>query len=114
MAPITLEQLPQAFTDFVEEFKEFRQIVNQKINNDSQGEPDKWFNVDELMLYHPDKPVRSTVYFWVSHRLIPSHKRSKKLFFLKSEIDLWLKEGRRRTVKEISSKANELSQAGRP
>ncbi|MDR1342763.1 MAG: helix-turn-helix domain-containing protein [Prevotellaceae bacterium] len=30
-------------------------------------------------------------------RSIPYHKKGKKLMFLKSEIDNWLKEGRRKT-----------------
>ena len=44
-----------------------------------------------------------TLYGKVSHRTIPYHKPpgSKKLVFLKSELDEYLAQGRRKTVKEL-------------
>jgi hypothetical protein len=71
-------------------------------------ESDKWFNLQELCSYLPDKPARQTVYAWVGQRLIPYHKKGKKLMFLKSEIDLWLKQGRRKTSAEIQAEAAEF------
>lgn len=58
-------------------------------------EIDRWFTLGELKEYLPDKPVSATVYGWVQLRKIPNHKSGKKLRFLKSEIDLWLKEHKR-------------------
>jgi excisionase family DNA binding protein len=55
------------------------------------SEPEQWFDLSELCQYHPDKPSKATVYTWVSMGLIPVHKGGKKLRFLKSEIDNWLK-----------------------
>jgi len=52
---------------------------------------DQWFNINELCAYHPEKPAKSTVYAWVAAREIPFHKKGKKLLFLKSEIDNWIK-----------------------
>jgi len=40
---------------------------------------DKWFNLQELCQYHPEKPAKSTVYAWVAARVIPFHKKGKKL-----------------------------------
>lgn len=51
---------------------------------------EKWYNLKELCDYLPDKPAQQTVYEWVNKRIIPYHKRGKKLFFLKSEIDKWM------------------------
>ena len=62
------------------DLKEFKQI-----------ETDVWFDLGELCQYHPDKPSKPTVYGWVNARTIPVHKGGKKLRFLKSEIDNWLK-----------------------
>jgi excisionase family DNA binding protein len=59
--------------------------------NVSFPEPEQWFDLSELCQYHPDKPSRATVYGWVSMGIIPVHKGGKKLRFLKSEIDNWLK-----------------------
>jgi excisionase family DNA binding protein len=54
-------------------------------------ETDQWFNLNELCEYIPDKPSKPTVYGWVHAGTIPVHKGGKKLRFLKSEIDIWLK-----------------------
>ena len=64
---------------------------------------DRWFTLNELCQYHPDKPKKPTVYGWVNAGAgtIPVHKNGKKLRFLKSEIDNWLKQGRKKTVAEI-------------
>jgi hypothetical protein len=37
--------------------------------------------------------------------LIPVHKGGKKLRFLKSEIDNWIKQGRKKTLAETASEA---------
>ena len=36
---------------------------------------------------------------------IPSYKKGGKLQFLRSEIDAWLKEGKRKTIAEIDAEA---------
>ncbi|MBC7488395.1 MAG: helix-turn-helix domain-containing protein [Cytophagaceae bacterium] len=69
-------------------------------------ETDRWFDLTDLCLYLPDKPAKATAYGWVHHGLIPCHKGQKKLRFLKSEIDQWLKTGRKKTVAEIEASAN--------
>ncbi len=55
---------------------------------------DVWFDLMELCDYLPDKPKKPTVYTWVKLKTIPFHKGKKKLRFLKSEIDQWLKHGK--------------------
>jgi hypothetical protein len=80
-----------------------------KRNHTSQipsTETDCWFDLNELCNYLPEKPAKPTVYGWVHSSIIPFHKRAKKLFFLKSEIDLWLKTGRRKTLAEIAGEAD--------
>ena len=68
-----------------------------------QPDPDRWLNLSELIIYHPDKPSKPTVYGWVHSGLIPVHKGAKKLTFLKSDIDNWIKQGRKKTVAETAS-----------
>ena len=68
-------------------------------------ETDRWFDLTELCNYHPDKPSKPTVYGWVNAGIIPVHKGGKKLRFLKSEIDSWLKQGRKKTRAETASEA---------
>lgn len=72
--------IQNAIKEVLIELKEFKQI-----------ETDVWFDLRELCEYHPDKPSKATVYGWVNSKNIPVHKGGKKLRFLKSEIDNWLK-----------------------
>jgi predicted DNA-binding transcriptional regulator AlpA len=46
------------------------------------------------------------VYGWVNAGTIPVHKGGKKLRFLKSEINNWLKQGRKKTLAELASEAD--------
>jgi uncharacterized protein Usg len=81
------------------------QLLEQLVQPITPAEPDRWMNLQELCDYLPDHPKRQTVYFWVSQKLIPVHKTSKHLRFLKSETDSWLKSGRRMTVREMEQAA---------
>lgn len=69
-------------------------------------ETDPWMAIDELRSYHPDKPSRATVYAWTHNGLIPYHRSGKKLRFLKSEIDDWLLQGKRKSLSEIKKEAS--------
>ena len=71
------------------------------------AETDCWFDLTELCNYHPDKPSKPTVYGWVHSGLIPVHKGTKKLRFLKSEIDNWIKQGRKKTLAETAIEADQ-------
>jgi predicted DNA-binding transcriptional regulator AlpA len=68
-----------------------------------QSNQSEWLNVEELCHYLPDKPCRNTIYKWKNKGIIPYHKRSKQLYFLKSEIDSWLKSKRGKTIDEMKS-----------
>jgi predicted DNA-binding transcriptional regulator AlpA len=76
-------------------------IALSEINTPTQPDPDRWMNLHELIQYLPDHPKPQTVYSWCSSKMIPYNKGSKHLRFLKSEIDQWLKSGRRRTYAEM-------------
>ncbi len=65
-----------------------------------------WFDFHELCNYLPDKLAEPTVYGKLANGEIPGHKKGKKWFFLKSEIDNYLTTGRRKTVSEIQDEAD--------
>lgn len=71
------------------------ELKHKPNHNKNYPEGDLWFNLKELCEYLPDKPTKTTIYSWVQNRLIPYHKGAKKLRFLKSEIDAWMKEGKK-------------------
>jgi excisionase family DNA binding protein len=72
--------------------------ILKALKNEQLADLDRWFDVNDLCQYHPDKPTKPTVYGWVYAGTIPVHKGGKKLRFLKSEIDNWLKQGRKKTL----------------
>ena len=95
---ITFDSLPQAI-----------QILGVRLDRiekllEHQTEPqhaDTRFTSSEIAKYL-DLSL-STIYGLVSRREIPHQKRGKRLYFLKSEIDTWLAQGRRKTVEEIAA-----------
>jgi predicted DNA-binding transcriptional regulator AlpA len=111
---MALEKKP-LFTLTTEELEAlFVNCVNSCLQNNStltnSPEPDRWLNLPALCEYLPGRPVKATIYGKVSKRIIPFHKKGRELFFLKSEIDAWLKEGRRKTNREIEAEASEYLQ----
>jgi excisionase family DNA binding protein len=78
---------------------------SKQVHNEQPTETDRWFDLKELCIYHPDKPSKPTVYGWVNAGTIPVHKGGKKLRFLKSEIDSWLRQGKKKTLAETASEA---------
>jgi predicted DNA-binding transcriptional regulator AlpA len=104
MENLTLETLPKAFTFLTNEVSEIKRLLLEK-SNEQPTDPDRWFDLTELCNYLPDKPAKATAYGWVHTGAIPCHKGAKKLRFLKSEIDLWLKSGKRKTVAELANEA---------
>jgi excisionase family DNA binding protein len=96
LSPIDPETLISSISDRV------TANILKAVSNEKQTESDRWFDLNELCHYHPDKPSKATVYGWVNAGIIPVHKGGKKLRFLKSEIDNWLKQGRKKTLAEIA------------
>lgn len=102
---ITFENLPGAVTDLQQVVNEIRSLLLEK-SKPSQPETNQWFDLSELCEYLPDKPAKATVYGYISANKIPHHKGAKKLRFLKSEIDTWLKQGRKQTLAEIEQETD--------
>jgi len=101
----TFEQLPKTVAQLFEKVNNIERLLLEKGNNTLQ-QVDRWFDLNQLCDYLPDKPARATIYGYVHALKIPFHKKSKKLFFLQSEIDAWLKDGRKQTRDEIITGAN--------
>jgi excisionase family DNA binding protein len=102
---ITFELLPKALTHLTIEVSEIKRLLLEK-SNEQPTETDSWFDLNELCIYHPDKPSKPTVYGWVNAGTIPVHKGGKKLRFLKSEVDNLLKQGRKKTLEEIANETD--------
>lgn len=73
-----------------------RVLMEQKPQVNAQ---DQWINIEQAAQYLGF--AVQTIYQKVSERVIPFHKKGKKLWFLQSELDAWVREGRHKTRKEI-------------
>ena len=102
METIFLSLSKNDFQDLLAETVNACLKYNNKPNTPTEP-TDRWFNVDELCRYLPDRPAKQTIYGKVSSNEIPHYKDSKKLRFLKSEIDQWLKQGRKKTSLELQT-----------
>ena len=105
MQAVTITQITAAELETLLENSIKKVLSTQQ--TEQPNETDRWFDLNELCVYHPDKPSKPTVYGWVNASTIPVHKGSKKLRFLKSEIDNWLRQGRKKTLAETASEAEQ-------
>jgi predicted DNA-binding transcriptional regulator AlpA len=105
MNELTFENLPEAVTVLTNEVREIKRLLLE--SNEPHPKPDTWFDINELCQYLPDKPAKPTVYGYIHFGKIPHHKGQKKLRFLKSEIDSWLMQGKRKTFAETEAEAEQ-------
>lgn len=98
--------LQKEFEDLKRGQKELLQIIqsNKVLKTETEM---KWLDLDGLSNYLPSKPAHATIYGWLANDLIPAHKQGKRWFFLVSEIDDWIKEGRQKTLKELEAETDE-------
>jgi len=106
MNNLLFDDLPEAISKIWFKLNAIETILNERQNEDGSERTDRWFSLEELQDYVPGNPAKATIYGWVHDREIPHKKFGKRLAFLKSEIDEWLKSKRRRTVSEIREEAD--------
>jgi predicted DNA-binding transcriptional regulator AlpA len=101
MQTISFEQLPQAVAELGSQLVEIRSLLqNMATATPSTPASDQWLNVKELSEYLPSRPAVATIYEYTANETIPFSKQGKKLVFLKSDIDEWLRSGRKKTKAE--------------
>lgn len=97
---IQKEQLEQLIENAVG--KAFRQL-------DLTKEKEKENEVEILNISQASKftgLAKQTIYEKTSHKSIPHHKKCKKLYFLRSELEKWIIEGNRvKTNEELETEA---------
>lgn len=103
---LSFDDVPKAVAHLINKVDKIETLLTAQQPQAQEG--DQWFNLNDLCNYHPDHPAKPTVYAWIGQRSIPYYKKGKKLMFLKSEIDNWLKEGRRKTAAEIQAEAEQF------
>ena len=110
---ITFEDLPKAMSWMMDKLNKLDSKIDGLNNIPQVRSADQWMNLKELCEYLPSHPAEQTVYGWTSCHQIPFHKRGKRIMFLKSEIDAWLHDGKRKSQKELAEEAAQFINAKR-
>jgi excisionase family DNA binding protein len=104
MIDLTFEKLPQAVTQMYEKLENIERLLLSQ-NNSSQFEEDKLLTIREAaVILHLSVP---TIYGLVQRQGIPVCKKGKRLYFTHTELSQWVKTGRKKTVAEIQSEADQ-------
>lgn len=102
---ITFEDLPKAMSWMMDKLNKLDSKIDSLNNIPQVRLADQWMNLKELCEYLPSHPAEQTVYGWTSCHQIPFHKRGKRIMFLKSEIDAWLRDGKVKSEKDLENEA---------
>ena len=104
---LNFNDLPTALSLVINQLKEIDSKISLLSSQFQSNKENEWLTVTELCAYIPTHPVEHTIYCWTNRREIPYHKRGKRIMFLKSEIDEWLKGVKGKSKQEIQKEAEE-------
>ena len=100
---LTFDQLPKAVTMLTKEVSELKRLLIEKQEQTPTEQPEQLLTIQEaakfLSLTVP------TMYSKVSKGELPVMKRSKRLYFSRTELMEYLKEGRKKSNTEIEKEA---------
>ena len=102
---IRFEDIPNAITGVLKKLSSLEDKIDGIYELVQSAKEETWFTVAELCAYLPTHPVEHTIYCWTNRREIPYHKRGKRIMFLKSEIDEWLKDNKNKSRNDIMKEA---------
>lgn len=110
MATTTLsfDAVPSVLADIVQKLEVMEQKLDALHLLSEKETGDTWLSLKDLCNYLPNHPSEQTVYSWTSTRFIPYHKQDKRITFLKSEIDEWLRNGKRKSAADLAHDAQEF------
>ena len=103
MQLITFEQMPFAVSQLLFKIENIEQLLSEKrppTNNESED----LITIQQAATFL--KLSVHTIYGLVSRVDIPSMKKGKRLYFSKQELNGWIKTGKKKTVAEIESEAD--------
>ena len=99
---ISFNDLPEAVAELTKKVDELYKIIT---NVQPQEPVDQFLTVKETAKFlNLSVP---TIYSKVSKRELPFMKRTKRLYFAKSDLEDYLKDGRVKTVSEIEEEADQ-------
>ena len=100
---LTFDQLPKAVTMLTKEVSELKRLLIEKQERPTTDQPEQLLTIQEaaefLSLTVP------TMYSKVSKGELPVMKRSKRLYFSRTELLDYLKDGRKKSNAEVEQEA---------
>lgn len=104
MNEITFEKLPEAVTQLYNKLENIERLLLEK-SKEPQPEADEFLTVSQAAeILNLSVP---TIYGLTQRAEIPVCKRGKRLYFSKQELTNWIKAGRKKTLAETASEANQ-------
>lgn len=101
---ISFENLPKAVAHLVSELAEIKFLVEK---GQTFLAPQKRIPIDIDEACQIIGKAKPTVYALVRKRMIPCYKNGKKLYFFEDELLDWISKGKKKTLSEIESEAEE-------
>ncbi|MES2807322.1 MAG: helix-turn-helix domain-containing protein [Bacteroidota bacterium] len=98
METITFDQLPNAVSLLLEKVSHLEKLLSEKEN--SPKDTEKSIDITQAAKFL--NMAVQTLYGKVSRKEIPVNKQGKHLHFYISELEDWLRQGRKRTIQEIT------------
>ena len=99
MKPITFNELPEMVAELYLKITNIESLLSTKVETTPEPE-------DLLTIKQASKLITlsvPTIYGLVQRSSIPVSKQGKRLYFSKVELIAWIKQGRKKTLSEISS-----------
>ncbi len=97
MTPTELDNLIQSSV---------RKALSEQSNQAIQGrtfQAHEYLSIEDACIFL--NLPKNTLYGYCHNNVIPFYKRGKRSYFLKSELDVWLASGRKKSAKEIQAEA---------
>jgi excisionase family DNA binding protein len=98
-----------------QEFKQLiKSCIKEGINENSvvkTENTDRLLSVKEASVFL--NLAQQTLYGFTSNRTIPFIKKGKKLYFKRNDLETWLNEGKKQTIKEISENSFVKTKGGK-
>lgn len=113
--PLRFDDIPEILGWIKGKLIEFEAKIDAAQDKSKLVEEDRWLSVQDVSDYLPEHPAVQTLYTWTSAKRIPYHKDGKRLRFLKSEIDTWLKkpEALFKSIEQIEDEAKQYVESKR-
>lgn len=99
---IAFEQTQQDVAEVKKDLKDLKAFLLIMAESQIQADDPKPIEeIEKLTGY-----TKNTIYGYCRENKIPHHKKNGRLFFFKSEIIDWIKEGKRKTIQEVEEDAD--------